>query len=35
MKVLMTCILSSLFLSIVFAPPKQMQGNASEDTETG
>jgi hypothetical protein len=27
----MTCILSSLFLSIVFAPPKQMQENASED----
>jgi hypothetical protein len=31
MKVLMTCILSSLFLSIVFAPPKEMQENSSED----
>jgi hypothetical protein len=31
MKVLMTCILSSLFLSIVFAPPKETQENASED----
>ena len=31
MKVVMICILSSLFLSIVFAPPKETQEIASED----
>ena len=31
MKVLITCILSSLFLLIVFASPQEAQENASED----